>query len=115
MLKRPQMAPVRPSTLLTHDIRFPICYPKQVFANGTSHEIEAAMMRGSQIRRLPDKSLNTEIVYIYIYMYICTYYYIYLSKYFKKNVYHLESYRFLFSCFFFCGTLFVVNRSRWTK
>ena len=67
MLKRPQMAPVRPSTLLTHDIRFPICYPKQVFANGTSHEIEAAMMRGSQIRRLPDKSLNTEIVYIYIY------------------------------------------------
>ena len=70
MLKRPQMAPVRPSTLLTHDIRFPICYPKQVFANGTSHEIEAAMMRGSQIRRLPDKSLNTEIAYIYIHVYM---------------------------------------------
>ena len=107
------MAPVRPSTLLTHDIRFPICYPKQVFANGTSHEIEAAMMRGSQIRRLPDKSLNTEIVYIY--MYICTYYYIYLFKYLKKPYIILNLVGFCFPAFFSCGTLFVVNRSRWTK
>ena len=60
-------------------------------------------MWGSQIRRLPEKSLNTEIAYIYyICICICMYIYIYLLKYFKtkKNTYHLESCRFLLSCFF---------------
>ena len=63
-------------------------------------------MWGSQIRRLPEKSLNTEIAYIYyICICICMYIYIYLFKYFKTKKTHI-----ILNLVGFCFPVFSVVR-----